>query len=357
VRSTVAGGLTTARAPTCETTKVSRIAHRLLGMGAAGSIAAALLAAPTGATAPGAHAAACTKATNIEAIIDDSGSMAVTDRNRLRVQGLDLLINTLSSGTFLGAVEFGGSLTPAADTVFKPEAVGPNAAAMKNALDAKIAANNGTTDYNAAFAQSDADNPNASARIFLTDGGHNEGAYNNGHLVHRVPTYVIGFSAGIAAADQQRLKTIAGDTGGIYFPQTDSSKLQSVMNSIGAALTCQAAPRSFTDQLTLGSSRSHTLPLASGTKSAQIALTWSSPLDRFTLSGLRLIVHGKTVAVGSRVRVRRLTIKRTSSPTFTVLKISGLQPGRLQFKVRATRVGSGAPRVTLTTQVRQSRSR
>src|SRR5437588_2610004 len=93
----------------------------------------------------------CQRATNIEAIIDDSGSMSVTDSNRLRVQGLDLLINTLSPGTLLGAVEFGSAFSgPAADTVFKPEAVGPNAAAMKADLDQKIHADNGATDYNAA---------------------------------------------------------------------------------------------------------------------------------------------------------------------------------------------------------------
>jgi hypothetical protein len=334
---------------------VRRIRNLLFGTGAAGLAAAAWLAAPAGAGSPPAHAAACTKAGNIEAIVDDSGSMASTDPNTLRVKGLKLLINTLSPSTFLGAVEFGGFKTPAADTVFTPEAVGPNATAMGNALDAKIKADNGTTDYNAAFAQSDADNPNAAARIFLTDGGHNEGAYNNGHLVHRVPTYVVGFSSGLASSDLQRLKTIASDTGGLYFPQTDSSKLQSVMNSIGAALTCQAAPRTFTDQLAQGKSKPHSLPIASSTRSAQIALTWSSPLDRFSLTGLQLVVHGRVVAVGARLR--RLTVKRTSSATFTVLKVSGLRSGSLRFRVKARRIGSSAPRVTLTTQVRQSRTR
>ncbi len=190
------------------------------------------IATPSAATvsrAPEATAS-CTKATNIEAIIDDSGSMASTDPNTLRVKGLKLLINTLSPGTFLGAVEFGGSFDPAlpsADTVFKPEAVGPNATAMGTALDSLILADNGGTDYNAAFAQSDADNPNANARIFLTDGGHNAGDYNNGHLVHKAPTYVIGFSPGLAAPeDQQRLQTIASDTGGTYTPLTDSGQLQ-----------------------------------------------------------------------------------------------------------------------------------
>lgn len=333
---------------------VRRLRNLLLGTGAAGLAAAAWLAAPAGAGSPPAHAAACTKAGNIEAIIDDSGSMAVTDPNTLRVKGLKLLINTLSPSTLLGAVEF-GSGSPGADTVFAPAAVGPNAAAMGNALDAKIQADNGATDYNAAFAQSDADNPNAAARIFLTDGGHNAGAYNNGHLVHRVPTYVVGFSSGLASSDLQRLKTIASDTGGLYFPQTDSSKLQSVMNSIGAALTCQAAPRTFTDLLAQGKTKPHSLPIASSTKSAQIALTWSSPLDRFSLTNLQLVVHGRVVAVGARLR--HLTVKRTSSATFTVLKVSGLRPGTLRFKVKAQRIGSGAPRVTLTTQVRQSRTR
>jgi hypothetical protein len=333
----------------------------LLSTGAAGMIAAGLLAAPTGAKAPQAHAAACVKATNIEAIVDDSGSMASTDSNTLRVKALKLLINTLSSGTFLGAVEFGGSFgagTPAADTVFKPAAVGPNGTAMGNALDAKIMADNGGTDYNAGFAQSDADNPNAAARIFLTDGGHNSGPYNNGHLTHKVPTYVIGFSPGLAAPDDQaRLRTIASDTGGTYTPLTDSSQLQSVMNNLGAALTCQAAPQAFTDQLAQGASKAHNLTIAPTTKSVQIALTWSSPLDAFTLSNLKLVVHGKTVAAGARTKVRKLKVKTTKSATFAVLKISRLKAGKLKFKVKATKVGSGAPQVTLTTQVTQSRNK
>src|SRR3954447_3840990 len=102
------------------------------------TVAAGALAAPSGASGPWARAAACTRATNVEAIVDDSGSMAVTDPNRLRVQAMDLLINALDDKTTLGAVEFGESFdssTPSADVVFPTEAVGPNAAAMKSALD------------------------------------------------------------------------------------------------------------------------------------------------------------------------------------------------------------------------------
>ncbi len=336
-----------------------RVGKTLLGTGALVLLAAGLIAAPT-AAAPVAHASACARATNIEAIVDDSGSMSVTDPNRLRVQGLDLLINTLSASTSLGAVEFGSELfeQPAADTIFKPEAVGPNATAMKQALNQKIHADNGATDYNAAFAQSDADNPNANARIFLTDGGHDVGTYNEAHLTHSVPTYVIGFSSGLASPeDQARLKKIAADTGGRFFPLNDSSGLQSVMNDVGAALTCQTPPRQFRDTLGQGQSKSHSVAIGAATKSVRIALTWASPLDRFKVSGLKLVGRGgRTLAVASS-RPRRLKVTTTTSSTFTVLKVSGLSKGKLRFSVKATKVGSGAPKVTLTTQVGQSSHR
>jgi hypothetical protein len=40
-----------------------------------------------------------------------------------------------------------------------------------------------------------------------------------------------------------------------------------------------------------------------------------------------------------------------------VVKVSRLVAGKLHFKVKASHVGSGAPKVTLTTQVSQSKRR
>ena len=182
-----------------------------------GATVALLLAAPI------ASAASCSKATNIEAIVDDSISMEFSDEGRLRVQAMNLLIGTLDPKTQLGAIEFGSELgtQPAANTVFPPQPVGPNATTMRSALDAAIHADNGATDYNGPFAKSDADNPSADARIFLTDGGHIVGTYNEAHLVHRVPTYVVGFGGVAAGEDQAGLKTIASDTGGRYLPLDD----------------------------------------------------------------------------------------------------------------------------------------
>ena len=58
-------------------------------------------------------AAACTRVTNVEAIIDDSGSMAVTDSNRLRVQAMDLLINALDAKTTSAPSSSASSFDPA----------------------------------------------------------------------------------------------------------------------------------------------------------------------------------------------------------------------------------------------------
>jgi len=316
-------------------------------------LAIAVAAAPSGAASGASLSAGCTPKTNIEAIVDDSGSMSFTDENRLRVEAMDLLINALPTQAQLGAVEFGSEFfeKPAADTLFPPEPVGPNAAAMKSALDVAIQADNGATDYNGAFAKADADNPASQARIFLTDGGHDEGEYKEAHLGHNVPTYVVGFSPGLAAPeDQARLQKIAADTGGTFFPLPDASALQPTMTKIEAVLTCQTPPREFTDQLKEGQSKTHSIPVGASTKTLQIVLSWTSALDKFKLAGLKLVAKGKVVAA-ARPKVRKLQVQKSGGQTFLVAKVSGLHKGTLRFAVKAAKIGSGEPKVKLTTQV------
>ena len=338
-----------------------------LGAGVAGLLLTMALVAAVGAGVAGAAGGGCKPATNVEAIVDDSGSMSVTDPNKLRVQGMSLLIDDLGAKTQLGAVEFGSGIDvpgfieePAARTVFPPEAVGPNASAMRSALEGAIRADNGATDYNGAFAKADADNPSSDARVFLTDGGHDVGTYNEAHLAHKVPTYVIGFGSGVSSGpDVARLKKIASDTGGKYFSVNDASELQAAMNSIGAALTCQTPPRSFVDLLRQGQSATHGVSIGAATKSIQITLTWASPLDRFKLSGLRLVGKGGLLATASRHHRKpsKLKVRTTTSATFTILRVSGLRKGKLSFNVRALRIGSGGSKATLTTQVGQLKHR
>jgi von Willebrand factor type A domain len=332
---------------------MSRSWRVLAAASMAALLALAVIAAPSGATTGAAASAGCTPKTNIEAIVDDSGSMSFTDENRLRVQAMDLLINALPTQTQLGAVEFGSELFEkgAADIVFPAEPVGANGAAMKSALDAAILADNGATDYNSAFAAADAANPTSQARIFLTDGGHNEGDYKEAHLAHNVPTYVIGFGSGLTAPeDQARLQKIADDTGGTFFPLADASALQPAMTKIEAALTCQTPPREFNDLLKEGQSKAHSIPVGASTKTLQIVLSWTSALDKFKLAGLKLVAKGKVVAA-ARPKVRKLQVKKEGGQTFLVAKVSGLHKGLLRFAVKAAKIGSGEPKVKLTTQV------
>jgi hypothetical protein len=335
---------------------MKRVVKLLLGPGALALLIVGLIGAPA-ATAATTSATSCTRANDIEAIVDDSISMEFSDGGRLRVQAMNLLIGTLSPKTQLGAIEFGSGFLerPAANTLFPPQPVGPNAAAMRTALDTAIHADNGATDYNAAFVKADADNPDADAKIFLTDGGHVEGPYTDTHLGHRVPTYVIGFGSGLSSGeDQARLKKIAKDTGGKYYPVQEASQLQAVMNSVSAALTCQTPPRQFIDTLGEGQSKRHNVAIGAATKTVQITLTWTSPSDKFKLTGLRLVGKNGFVAVASRTRrPSKLKVKKTTSSTFTILKVSRLRKGKLRFKVKGVRVDSGS-KATLTTQVGQS---
>ncbi|HRD60926.1 MAG TPA: VWA domain-containing protein [Nocardioides sp.] len=299
----------------------------------------------------GAAAAPCTPATNIQAIVDDSGSMALTDDGRLRVQAMNLLIDALGNSTILGATEFGTAANP----VFAPAPVGGAAAAMKASLDALVQADNGTTDYNAAFDAARTANPVANARIFLTDGGHNEGDYRNAHLnavPPQTPTYVIGFSPGLAGpADQARLQQIASDTGGTYYALPDAQALQSVMNDIQTKLTCQSAPKVFTDTLTQGKSKGHTVKIDNKSKQVQLTLTWTSALDTFKIKNVKIVRNGDVVAG----KIRHLKVKIKKGSTYMVVTVTKLVPGKLKFKVKSTKIGSGAPQVVLTTQVSQSK--
>jgi hypothetical protein len=330
---------------------------RLTVSALAAGVASALALVPGAGAHSARAAAACTPVPNIEAIIDDSGSMMITDPNRLRIAALDLLIETPGNeGITLGALEFGGAFLPgeqASDTIFGPEPIGPNAQAMQAALAEKVKADNGLTDYNAAFAKAKEDDPGAKAWIFLTDGGHDIGEYANGHR-GGPPTYVVGFGSAISGPDGQRLQQIATETGGHYYPQTDSSNLQAVVNQIGVALTCQTPPTAFKDAFAkVGQLKSHAVALAAGARSAQLTLSWASPLDAFTISNLRIVRHGQTVAVSARKHKLRVTTRKGA--TFVVVKLTSLVRGGLRFDVRATKVGSGAPKVNLTTQVSQTR--
>jgi hypothetical protein len=308
----------------------------------------AALAAVVCAAAPGIASAACTPKSNLEAIIDDSGSMSLNDPNNLRIRAMELLIDTQGNEKrTLGAVEFGTDATP----LFGPGLIGQNAASYKATLNSALLADGGGTDYNAAFAAAGSHNPAATARIFLTDGEHTAfDPYANGHQ-GGPPTYVLGLGAGVLGGPNDTLlKQIATDTGGLYRRADDANAMQAAMFDLNSAIACQAPPKRFTNSFTkVGKPQAHVVTIPSRINTAQFALTWSNSADKFTIGGFRVIRHGRVVARSAKVR--KLKVSQRRGATFTTVRVSGLVSGRLRFSVRASKLSAPGTPVSLTTQV------
>ncbi|MDX6616208.1 MAG: von Willebrand factor type domain [Solirubrobacterales bacterium] len=297
----------------------------------------AALAMSSGASAsPVASAsAACTKGTNIEAIVDDSGSMSVTDPNKNRTELLNAFNSIASNkGKFLGAVEFGTS----ADTLFPPTAM-PIADGTLAAAFGLVNADNGSTDYNLAFSTAKAANPNANGRIFLSDGEHNVGTYNDGHLTPNVRTYTVGFGA----TDPTLLTKIATDTGGQAFNLADSSAVPAVAASITAGFDCKRPPLVFSKVFTKqGQAQGYSFKPLSST--ADILVTW--PVSIGTNIGTINPKLALPPGVATTAKVKA-TVKKGKS--FVTVHLKGLKKGKkAKFKVKAKSLAGPTP---VTTQV------
>jgi hypothetical protein len=318
------------------------------------ALRAAVLAAVACAAAPGIASAACTPRSNLEAIVDDSGSMFQNDPNNLRIRAMELLIDTQGNEKrTLGAVEFGTDATP----LFGPGLIGQNAAAYKTALNANLLADGGGTDYNAAFKAAAAHNPGATARIFLTDGEHTAvDPYANGHQ-GGPPTYVIGLGAGaVGGPSDTLLKQIASDTGGLFRRADDASAMQAAMFDLNSAIACQAPPKRFSDAFTkAGKAQSHVVTIPHRINTAQFALSWSNSADKFTIGGFKVLRRGKVVARSAKVR--KLKVSRRRGATFTTVRVTGLVAGKLRFSVRASKLSAPGTAVSLTTQVTRKAKR
>ncbi|HWC08664.1 MAG TPA: GDSL-type esterase/lipase family protein [Solirubrobacterales bacterium] len=234
--------------------------------------------------------AGCVAAGNIAAIVDDSGSMEDSDPLRIRAAAMQLLI-TKPGGQdrTLGAVEFGTEAGP----LFAPGLIGTAAPSMLAALsyleDDGFGGGDVQTDYNAAFEASADAQPAADARIFLTDGLHNQGLYED---LHRggPRTYVVGLDIGPAGAgseDADLLRRIAIETGGAYFPLQRNSgdsfdvqtmRLQPVFAAIDSLLECKGAPTQSVRTLQKANAKS--APVASaflGSPGIEVVLSWTVP--------------------------------------------------------------------------------
>ena len=299
---------------------------------------------------------ACTPATNLEAIIDDSASMAFRDFNELRRTSLELFTRLGGNEQkTLGAVEFGSG----AETVFPPQPLATARSAMIAALRARINADNGGTNYDAGFVKGAQDNPSATARIFLTD-SPNEGFYRNSHRGGG-RTYVVGLrlgAPGLGDPNADRLLQIANETGGAYFPVGDPAKFQPTMNAISAAAACLPPPRTFTTRVIArtGQTSVRTTGVRASASRLDLVLSWAQPNNGFVFSSVQALGRRNRVIadLSGRGRPRKLRVRRATAATFQSLVVSKPRgTRRLRFRVAATKIFRREPAISQLTERRR----
>jgi hypothetical protein len=317
----------------------------------------------------------CRAARNVEVVIDDSGSMSGTDPERLRRFALELLITKpRNEGDTLGALEFGDVANP----LFPPQKIDPpgensNQNTLLELIDKLVDADNGGTDYNAGFGVLADENPGAAARIFLTDGAHNAGEYEQGHR-SGPPTYVIGLEIGRRGRDAERLARIASETGGIYYPDTDAYELQRVLNAIDSRLNCDIDVDNFMTTVDPESERDDEQEFESDldedTESADVIVGWDDEDDTFEIDEVEVLDDDEDVVarIGAKTlrrAVRRgrtggaavkgnLRITARSGDVYRSLRINGVGGGSLRVHVTPTRL-RGRDKPKLSASVNESR--
>lgn len=294
-------------------------------LGAAPVLAAmvALGASGGAAASPTATASAgnCVVAKNVEAIIDDSGSMSFSDPSKFRASLLDAFAgSSANNGKIFGGTEFGSTSNP----LFGPATI-PGVIPAMQASFAQVDANNGGTNYQLAFSGATAHNGTADARIFLTDGLASK---PTSHTSPKVPTYVVGL--GDVASDptaQTLLSQIAAETGGPPpFLVPDASALLPVAGAITAAVNCKAPPITVR-RVFSKAGQVFQISFKPTGKSADILITWP---------GVGTVIVPSLGGGGGGASSAKIKIKVKRGSTFSSAKLKGLKKGKkVKFKVKA----------------------
>lgn len=328
---------------------VRRMTHPFSRSVLAGLTASAVLAvlagAPAGA-APAAPAATpgCTPRTNVEFIIDDSGSMAFNDPGELRLSALGLFLALpASQSRSVGVVDFASR----ARSVVASTPVSTGGGGIYAAVDNDLVSS-GSTNYDDAANVAKAANPAADAFVFLTDGQPtvraSDGLYYHDQHVGGPPVYVVSFGDAAQGENLARLQRIAADTGGTFNGQSDSARLQAIMAGISARLACQTLVKPVISTVSGAAKvlqRSARVPV--NTKRVQVVITWSDPNTRFDITKVVLTPKG-----GTGVAVPKNQVRVTRGRGFVVFSVLRPKAGTLSYRVKVVK---GVPvRVQVVTQ-------
>lgn len=292
---------------------------------------------------------------DLAAIVDVSGSMLQNDPSRRRTGAVQLLVDLASPGDRIAAVGFDNGFRP----IFPRTAI-TSSLAVKARLKRQAAARIGEfggTDYNtgirAAFDALTAAplNPQVpKGAIFLTDGGHNAGVYDNAHLRFAFngtgrpwPICVVRLGTQFNAVDIARLKRIAGETGGQYIAAPSNAQLESLYFQCRGKAAGEATLLRTSQVFRVGRARTYARPVKRGQSKATFFVTWGN--GRYALA---LTQPGAkrpfTRSQGKRVRLIK-------SKTFAYFQVTNPKPGRWRLKVTRLKTGSARDRATTTVSV------
>lgn len=293
---------------------------------------------------------------DLAAIVDVSGSMSLNDPTNRRRDAVNLLIDLAGQGDRIVGTGFDSDFRE----IFPRTTIAGNAtkSALKSAARRKIG-NFGGTNYNAAFASgftslsADPLSPTVpKSAIFLTDGA-NGGTYDNSHLRFAFngtgspwPICVVQLGTSFQASDTARLKRIAAETGGTYAKAPNNAELENLYFQCRGKSSGATTLLKRTNVFRIGQSRTYSRRVAKGQRSATFFVSWGVGKYRVQLvqPGGRLIKR----SVGK-------TIRFVSGKTSSFFQVQKPKTGR--WRVRVTRLKTGAPSDRATTTVTVNRRR
>jgi len=331
------------------------VAHWSTATGASGAHTAATLQAGPRPGAPPALGKY-----DLAAIIDLSGSMSGNDYENRRLDATHLLIELASPGDRLLGVGFDDDVRP----VF-PRTTITTPASRRNlrATARQNIGNFGGTNYDVGFAQAYAEltaDPLQPAvpkgAIFLTDGGHNAGAYQNTHLkfAHNGtnvswPVCVVQLGTSFNPADTVRLRRIASDTGGRFLKAPNNAQLESLYFQCRGTSTGAQTLVKKTNVFKVGQKRTFTSRVKKKQAKATFFVSWGDGKYR-----LQLRQPGRKKAY---TRTTGKNVRLVKGRTFQYFQVTNPKAGKWRLQVTRLKTGEMTDKATTTINVQRKKGK
>ena len=298
-----------------------------------------------------------TGTTDLAAIVDISGSMQGTDPTFRRKDAVQLLIDLADQGDRVVGTGFDDAFTE----IFPRTTIA--GAATKNQLKSlarKGIVNDGGTDYNvgigSAFDALAADplNPTTpKAAIFLTDGAHGGGTYNNAHLRFAFngtgrswPICVVLLGRGFAKSDVDRLKRIARETGGAFSATPTNSELENLYFQCRGKTSGATTLLKRTATFKVGQTKTFSRGIKKNQRKATFFVSFGQ--GKYKIRAIQPGGRVFTRNVGKNVRLVR-------GKTFSFIEV--LKPKAGLWRIKVQRLPTGGVNDTATTTVTVQRKR